>query len=68
LIALAACALAGPIGLLSGALAALCALALGRWLMGLLPGLTGDCYGAICEVSETVVWLSAALASPRLGA
>ena len=38
----------------------LTALALGRWLMRLLPGLTGDCYGAVCEVVETLVWLSAA--------
>jgi adenosylcobinamide-GDP ribazoletransferase len=31
--------------------------ALGRWLMGKLPGLTGDCYGAVCEVVETTVLL-----------
>jgi adenosylcobinamide-GDP ribazoletransferase len=39
--------------LLSGAWA----WALGRWLLGKLPGLTGDCYGAICEVLETTVLL-----------
>jgi cobalamin synthase len=33
--------------------------------MRLLPGLTGDCYGAVCELVETVVWLTAALASVR---
>jgi cobalamin synthase len=33
--------------------------------MTLLPGLTGDCYGATCEVVETVVWLSGALLLPR---
>jgi adenosylcobinamide-GDP ribazoletransferase len=54
------CVLAGPAGLIGGALAAASALALGAWLMRLLPGLTGDCYGAVCEVVETVVWLSAA--------
>jgi adenosylcobinamide-GDP ribazoletransferase len=54
------CVVAGPVGLVSGALAAVIALALAAWLMRLLPGLTGDCYGAVCEVVETVVWLSAA--------
>ena len=63
---LAACVLAGPVGLLCGVLVALGTLAFGRWLVRLLPGLTGDCYGAICEVAETIVWLSAALAWPRL--
>ncbi len=57
---LVGCVVAGPVGLVSGALAAVTALALGAWLMRLLPGLTGDCYGAVCEVVETVVWLSAA--------
>jgi adenosylcobinamide-GDP ribazoletransferase len=54
------CMVAGPMGLAAGALAAVTALALGAWLMRLLPGLTGDCYGAVCEVVETVAWLSAA--------
>ena len=36
------------------------ALAAGKWLLRLLPGLTGDCYGAVCEVVETVAWLAAA--------
>src|SRR5712691_3457300 len=53
---LVGCGVAGPVGLLG----AVIALALGAWLMRLLPGLTGDCYGAVCEVVETVVWLSAA--------
>jgi adenosylcobinamide-GDP ribazoletransferase len=57
---LVGCALVGPVGLAGGALATLAALGIGRWLMRLLPGLTGDCYGAICEVVETVLWLSAA--------
>lgn len=63
LLPLVLCALTGPVGLLCGALAAIATLAFGRWLMRLLPGLTGDCYGAVCEVAETVVWLSAALAT-----
>ena len=55
-----AAVLVGFLGLAALALAAAMAVALGRWLMRLLPGLTGDCYGAVCEVVETVVWLSAA--------
>jgi len=54
------CLALGPVGTVCGALAAATALATGRWLMRLLPGLTGDCYGAVCEVAETVVWLCAA--------
>jgi adenosylcobinamide-GDP ribazoletransferase len=56
----------GPAGLgllaLAGSLAGL----LGWWLCRLLRGLTGDCYGAICECVEVVVWL---VASPlaRIG-
>jgi cobalamin synthase len=46
--------------MLCGVLAGVVALGIGRWLMRLLPGLTGDCYGAACEVIEAVVWLSAA--------
>jgi adenosylcobinamide-GDP ribazoletransferase len=57
---LGACALAGPVGLACGLLAALVAVALGSWLMRLLPGPTGDCYGAVCETVETIVWLAAA--------
>jgi cobalamin synthase len=60
LVPLAGCVLAGPVGLACGGLAALCALALGWWLMRLLPGLTGDCYGAGCELVEALVWLAAA--------
>jgi adenosylcobinamide-GDP ribazoletransferase len=61
LIPLLACVVAGAGGVLVGALAALTALGLGRWLVSLLPGLTGDCYGAVCEVVETVVWVSGAV-------
>jgi adenosylcobinamide-GDP ribazoletransferase len=57
---LAVCALAWPSSALLGVLALAVALSIGRWLMSMLPGLTGDCYGAACEVVETVVWLAAA--------
>ena len=30
-----------------------------RWLSGKLNGLTGDCYGAICEIVETAVLVAA---------
>jgi adenosylcobinamide-GDP ribazoletransferase len=55
------CAALGPVGLLSGAVTGLTAYVLGRRLVRLLPGLTGDCYGAVCEVVETVVWLGGAI-------
>jgi adenosylcobinamide-GDP ribazoletransferase len=43
----------GLVGLASGA-----TLLIGRWIMTKLPaGLTGDSYGAITEVIETLVWL-----------
>ena len=62
-----ACVVVGPLGMVAGVLAFAVAIGLGRWLMTLLPGLTGDCYGATCEVIETVVWLSSALLLPRFG-
>jgi adenosylcobinamide-GDP ribazoletransferase len=49
------CALLGPVGLLIGGVAVASAYGLGRWLVSLLPGLTGDCYGAACELVEMVV-------------
>jgi adenosylcobinamide-GDP ribazoletransferase len=63
---LAACVVVGPAGWGSFAFAALTALALGSALMRALPGLTGDCYGATCELVETVVWLSGAVILPRV--
>jgi adenosylcobinamide-GDP ribazoletransferase len=39
--------------------AGLTALLIGWWLCRLLPGLTGDCYGAACECVETSVLLLA---------
>jgi adenosylcobinamide-GDP ribazoletransferase len=56
----AACLIAWPIGPIVGIIAAATALLLARWLMTVLPGLTGDNYGASCELVETVVWLAAA--------
>jgi adenosylcobinamide-GDP ribazoletransferase len=66
IVPLIGCALLAPVGAVVLALAAITALGVGRWLMRLLPGLTGDCYGAVCELVETVVWLGGALALPRL--
>jgi adenosylcobinamide-GDP ribazoletransferase len=54
------CLALGPLGIACGGVAALAAWSLGRWLMRLLPGLTGDCYGAVCEVVEALVWIIAA--------
>jgi adenosylcobinamide-GDP ribazoletransferase len=60
LLPLAGCIALGPVGVLWGLLASVVALGLGRWLMRLLPGLTGDSYGTACELVEATVWLSAA--------
>jgi adenosylcobinamide-GDP ribazoletransferase len=67
LVPLAACLAIQPLAAVLTALATLAALAIGRWLVRLLPGLTGDSYGAICEVAETVVLLSAAPVARALG-
>ena len=56
----------GPPGVAAMAVAIVGAWLFGRWLVGLLPGLTGDCYGAACELTETLVWLSGALLAPRM--
>ena len=61
LLPLIACAVVGPLGALVGVLAVAAAYGLGQSLMRLLPGLTGDCYGAVCEVVETVVLVCGAL-------
>jgi adenosylcobinamide-GDP ribazoletransferase len=67
IVPLVACVVVGPLGIAAGLLALVTAVSMGRWLMSLLPGLTGDCYGATCEVVETVVWLSGAALLPRFG-
>jgi adenosylcobinamide-GDP ribazoletransferase len=66
LLPLIGCVVLGPLGIVCALLAMLVTLGLGRWFTHLLPGLTGDCYGAACEVVETVVWLTAATFSARL--
>ncbi len=58
---LAACAVVGPLGVAGGLMAVVAAYGTGRWLCRLLPGLTGDCYGAVCELVETLVWVGGAL-------
>lgn len=68
MVPLVACAVDGPVGWASGAVALVAALGIGRWLLRLLPGLTGDCYGAVCEVVELLAWLTGAVALPRLAA
>ena len=60
LVALGVCALGGVVGVASGIVAGVVAILFGRWLLSLLPGLTGDSYGATCELVEAVVWLGAA--------
>ncbi|HET6317047.1 MAG TPA: adenosylcobinamide-GDP ribazoletransferase [Chloroflexota bacterium] len=67
IVPLGVCAVAWPSGPWLGVLALALALLVGRWLMSLLPGLTGDCYGAVCEVVETAVWLAAAPLVRALG-
>ncbi|NNJ11818.1 adenosylcobinamide-GDP ribazoletransferase [Chloroflexales bacterium ZM16-3] len=54
LVMLAATAIAGVGGLCAALLAAAVAHALGRWWTRELGGLTGDTYGAICELIEVV--------------
>ncbi len=45
------------VGLLSIALVGLALLAIARFVLGRIPGLTGDSYGAICESLELLVLL-----------
>ena len=66
---LAGLLLAGGAGLVLLATVAVVALALGRWMAGLLGGLTGDTYGAVNEVTEVTVLLVAvavAAAAPAI--
>lgn len=51
------CAALWPVGPVVGVLVAVMAWLVARRLATLLPGLTGDCYGAVCEGAETLVWL-----------
>lgn len=50
--------LAGPIGLLLFGLASIFALGLGAYASGRLNGLSGDVYGALCELTELLVLLA----------
>jgi adenosylcobinamide-GDP ribazoletransferase len=47
----------GWLGLAAAALASLATYAVARFSLGRLPGLTGDIYGATCEIVETVTLL-----------
>ena len=58
---LAAAWVAGPLGLLLVAVMTLGAVALGAAISSRLGGLTGDTYGALCELTETTVWLACGL-------
>jgi adenosylcobinamide-GDP ribazoletransferase len=49
----------GPAGVWLLAASGGTALLIGWWLCRVLPGLTGDCYGAACECVESVVLLLA---------
>ena len=54
-------ALAGNAGLLALAGCAGLALAMGAWIAARVGGLTGDSYGALCELTETAALLAFAL-------
>lgn len=54
LTAAAALLIAGPAGIAAMLLVSLCTYLLGRWWTRALGGLTGDTYGALCEIAEVV--------------
>lgn len=54
-----ACGALWPSGAALGGLAAVAAWLFGWWLLRLLPGLTGDSYGAACEIVEALVLAAA---------
>src|SRR5919199_5687051 len=58
---LAACALGGVAGPLALVAACLATWLLGRAITAMIPGLTGDTYGAIAEVTEVVTLFLLAL-------
>lgn len=55
--AVASALLIGGAGGILLAAALVVSLALGRWVTGLLGGMTGDTYGAVNEVAEVAVLL-----------
>ncbi len=57
-----------PWGVAAVPLAALVAALFARFMLGRLPGLTGDCYGAINEVVEVVIVLAAVAVQTVLAA
>lgn len=57
----------GPAAIAALALAIAGAWLFGRWLMTKLPGLTGDCYGAGCELIELLALLAAGPLSAARG-
>jgi len=63
LTAVLVCGAAGWSGLLMFAAAAIAALAFGRWATWRLGGVTGDVYGAACELIECVALVLACLRS-----
>jgi adenosylcobinamide-GDP ribazoletransferase len=63
LTAAAALIIAGAAGLVALLLVALCAYLLGRWWTRDLGGLTGDTYGALCEIAEVVALAAIVAAS-----
>ncbi len=54
-------AVSGPSGLMVAASVSVLALLLARWLAGRLGGLSGDTYGAICELTEAGVLVALGL-------
>jgi adenosylcobinamide-GDP ribazoletransferase len=65
--ALVAWAVSGPGGLTVAAGSSLLALVVARWMAGRLDGLTGDAYGAICELTETGVLVALGLRMGSIG-
>lgn len=45
-------------GLAAFGVAVLAALGIARWILGMLPGMTGDTYGAVSELTETAVLIA----------
>ncbi len=61
------CAWFGPFAVALFVLSGVVAWLLGRWLLGKLPGLTGDSYGATCELVELLTLLLAVPFARGLG-
>lgn len=64
LLAVAGIGLAGGwTGILVLAVTVLCGMMIAAWIAGQLGGVTGDTYGALCEVSEAIFLIAAVLAA-----